>query len=168
MTNTLINQRIKFKKMTSKVNECVLFTNLHYKVEDNTWVRVNDDGTVTIGMTDVAQSLAGPVLHAKAKKVGVVRKKGRPIATVESGKWVGPVKSPVSGEIIAINEELTANAQLLNTSPYNDGWVVKMQPSSLDTDMADLLTGDAAVEAYQAKVDDMKLTCTHIEGTDEY
>ncbi len=154
--------------MTSKVNECVLFTNLHYKVEDNTWVRVNDDGTVSIGMTDVAQSLAGPVLHAKAKKVGTVRKKGRPIATVESGKWVGPVKSPVSGEIVEVNEKLAAEATLLNKSPYNEGWVVKMKPSSLDADLADLLTGEDAVKAYQAKVDADGITCTHIEGTEEY
>ncbi len=154
--------------MISKVNECVLFTNLHYKVEDNTWVRVNDDGTVTVGMTDVAQSLAGPVLHAKAKKVGTVRKKGRPIATVESGKWVGPVKSPISGEIVEINENLASQATLLNKSPYNEGWVVKMKPSALEEDLADLLTGEEAVKAYQAKVDADGITCTHIEGTEEY
>ncbi len=151
-----------------KVNNCVVFTNLHYSVKDNTWIRVNDDDTVTIGMTDVAQSLAGPCLHAKAKKVGVARKKGRPIATVESGKWVGPVKSPVTGEIVAINEDLANNAKLLNTSPYNDGWIVKMKPADLAADMVDLVTGDAAVEAYRAKIEADGVTCTHIEGTDEY
>lgn len=153
---------------TEKINECVILTNLHYSVQDNTWVRVNDDGTVTIGMTDVAQSLAGPCLHAKAKKTGVTRKKGRPIATVESGKWVGPVKSPVGGEIVATNEALAADAQLLNRSPYNEGWVIKMQPDNLEADLADLVTGDAAVEAYRAKIENDGITCTHIEGTEEY
>ncbi len=108
-----------------KVNECIIVKSLHYAVQDNTWVRINVDGTVTIGMTDVAQSLAGPILHAKSKTVGVTRKKGRPIATVESGKWVGPVKSPMTGEIVAVNENLVGNAQLVNRSPYQDGWIVK-------------------------------------------
>ncbi len=151
-----------------KVNDCILLTNLHYSVKDNTWVRVNDDDTVTIGMTDVAQSLAGPILHAKAKRVGVVRKKGRPIATVESGKWVGPVKSPLSGEIVAVNENLASDAQLLNRSPYRDGWVIKMKPENLEEDLADMLTGDAALDAYRAKIEEDGVTCTHIEGTDEY
>ena len=151
-----------------KVNECVIFKNLHYSVKDNTWVRVNDDGTVTIGMTDVAQSLAGPILHAKAKKVGVARKKGRPIATVESGKWVGPVKSPMTGEIVAINETLLQDVKAINKSPYNEGWIVKMKPVDLEGDLADLVTGDAAVEEYRAKIENDGLTCTHIEGTDEY
>lgn len=152
----------------AKVNECILLTNLHYRVEDNTWVKVNDDGTVTIGMTDVAQSLAGPILHAKAKKVGVARKKGRPIATVESGKWVGPVKSPVTGEIVAVNENLATDAQLLNKSPYHQGWVIKMKPENLDEDLADMVTGDEAVEAYRVKIESDGVTCTHIEGSDNY
>ena len=114
-----------------------------------------------------SQSLAGPVLHAKAKNVGMVRAKGRPIATVESGKWVGPVKSPVSGEIVEVNEELAADAQLLNRSPYNKGWVVKMKPQNLTEDMSDLVTGDAAVDAYRAKIEADGITCTHIAGTEE-
>ncbi len=149
-----------------KINECFLVTDLYYSVEDNTWVRVNDDGTVTVGMTDVAQSLAGPILHARSKKPGTARKKGRPIGTVESGKWVGPVKSPVSGEIIEVNEELESDAQMLNRSPYYKGWIVKMKPDNLEADLADLVTGEAAVEAYRAKIDKEGITCTHIEGTE--
>ncbi|MCB0587705.1 MAG: glycine cleavage system protein GcvH [Phaeodactylibacter sp.] len=151
-----------------KINECIIFTNLYYAVEDNTWVRVNDDGTVTIGMTDVAQSLAGPILHARAKSPGTQRKKGRPIATVESGKWVGPVKSPVTGEIVEVNETLAKDAQMLNRSPYNEGWVIKMKPANLDEDLAGMVTGDAAVEAYRAKIEKDGVTCTHIEGSEEY
>ena len=151
-----------------KINECVVFKNLHYSVKDNTWVRVNDDGTVTIGMTDVAQSLAGPILHARPKNVGVTGKKGRPIATVESGKWVGPVKSPMTGEIVEVNGNLGGDAQLVNRSPYNDGWILKMKPDNLEEDLKEMLTGDAAVEAYRAKINEDGVTCTHIEGTDEY
>ncbi len=153
----------------AKVNECIIPTDLHIAVKDNTWVRVNEDGTVTVGMTDVAQSLAGPILHAKSKSPGTARKRGRPIATVESGKWVGPIKSPVSGEIVEVNEELAANPQLLNTSPYKKGWVVKMKPNNLEADLADLQMGEEAVEAYRKKIEEENIpACSHIEGTEDY
>jgi glycine cleavage system H protein len=152
-----------------KINGCIILKDLYYAVEDNTWVKLNEDGTVTVGMTDIAQNLAGPILHAKAKSPGTDRRKGKPIATVESGKWVGPVKSPVSGTIIELNEKLASDAQLINRSPYRDGWVVKMKPESLDEELKVLVTGDAAVDAYKEKIakDNVK-ACTHIEGSDTY
>ena len=152
-----------------KINGCVVLKDYHYAVADNTWVNVNADNTVTVGMTDIAQNLAGPILHAKAKGVGTQRKKGKPIATVESGKWVGPVKCPVAGEIVEVNEGLASDAQLINRSPYNLGWVVKIKPDNLEADLAELVTGDAAVEAYRAKIEkDGIKACTHIEGSDTY
>jgi len=152
---------------SSEVRGCIIPLRLHYNVAENTWVDVNDDGTVTIGMTDIAQNLAGPLLHAKPKKVGATRKKGKPVATVESSKWVGPVKSPMTGEIIAINEELASDATIVNSSPYEGGWIVKMKPSDFDAEMAELLTGDAAVEAYRVRIEteDIK-ACMKIEGCD--
>ena len=60
-----------------EVRGCVLPLSLHYSIGENTWIRVNDDGTVTVGMTDVAQNLAGAIPHAKPKRVGSVRKKGK-------------------------------------------------------------------------------------------
>jgi glycine cleavage system H protein len=148
-----------------EVRGCVLPLNLHYSITENTWVRVDDDGTATVGMTDVAQNLAGPLLHAKAKRVGTSRKKGKPVATVESSKWVGPVKSPISGEIVAVNEMLATDATIINRSPYGDGWIVTMKPSDLDAELAGLLTGDAAVDAYRERIEaeDLK-ACEHVEG----
>ena len=148
-----------------EVRGCVLILDLHYNVTDHTWASVGADGVVTVGMTDVAQNLAGPLLHARPKKVGVVRKKGRPVATVESSKWVGPVKSPVSGEIVEVNEELSKDATIINRSPYKSGWIVKIMPSDLDQELGELLTGTDAVEAYREKIEseDIK-ACEHVEG----
>lgn len=147
------------------VRGCIIPLDLYYSVNDHTWVRVNDDGTVTVGMTDVAQNLAGPLLHAKAKKVGAVRARGKPLATVESGKWVGPVKSPLSGEIVEVNEDVVQDAKLINMSPYKRGWIVRLKPTNFDDEIKDMLTGDAALEAYRKKIeaDDIK-GCTHLEG----
>ena len=148
-----------------EVRGCVLPLSLHYAIHENTWIRVNDDGTVTVGMTDVAQNLAGALLHAKPKRVGSVRKKGKPVAPVESSKWVGPVKSPISGEVVEVNAELAKDATVVNRSPYKHGWIVRMQPSDLDADLAELVTGQAAVDAYRERIEaeDIK-ACEHVEG----
>ena len=148
-----------------EVRGCVLPLSLHYSVVDHTWLNLNDDGTVTVGMTDVAQNLAGLLLHAKPKKPGVVRKKGKPVATVESSKWVGPVKSPISGEVVAVNDELAKDATIINRSPYKAGWIVRMQPSNLDEELKELLTGEAAVDAYRERIESQNIkACEHVEG----
>lgn len=147
-----------------EVRGCVFPKELYYDVEDHTWVRLNDDGTVTIGMTDVAQSLAGPILHARVKKIGTQRARGKPIGTVESAKWVGPVKSPLSGEIVEINETVGSDPQVINRSPYKAGWIVKMKPSDLDNELALMVTGDEAVRKYQEKMDkDGIKECKHVD-----
>ena len=151
-----------------EVKGCVILKDLHYSVKNNTWVRVVDDSTVVVGMTDIAQSLAGALLHAKSKSVGTARRLGKPIATVESGKYVGPVKSPVSGEITKVNEALAGDAGLINRSPYNDGWIVEMKADNLSADLAELFTGDDAVAAYKQKIEDDGIECTHLDGSDTY
>lgn len=152
-----------------KVNGCVILKDLYYNVENNTWVKVIDDSTVAVGMTDVAQNLAGPLLHAKTKKVGTARKQGKPIATVESGKYVGPVKSPVTGEIIKVNEDLAADAGHINRSPYNTGWIVEMKADNLSAELGGMVSGDDAVAAYKEKIErDNIQACEQIEGADTY
>ncbi|MBI2821603.1 MAG: glycine cleavage system protein GcvH [Acidobacteria bacterium] len=150
---------------TQEIRGCVIRKDLYYRVEDHTWLRLNDNGTVSVGMTDVAQNMAGPLLHAKAKGVGTQRARGKPIATVESAKWVGPVKSPVSGEIVEVNQEVAQDAQTVNRSPYLQGWIVRMKPANLESELAEMVSGDAAVEAYRQKIERENLkTCIHVEG----
>ena len=150
------------------VRNCVLPADLYYVPEDHIWARTNADGTVTIGMTDVAQSLAGAIIHAHLKKVGTKRERAKPVATVESGKWVGPVKTPVAGEIVEINPRLETEASLLNKSPYKDGWIARLKPVSLEADLALMLKGEAALEAYKKLMDEKKLNdCIHCEGYED-
>ena len=151
------------------IKGCIILKDLYYNVENNTWIKVIEGNTVDVGMTDVAQNLAGPILHARTKSVGTARGVGKPIATVESGKYVGPVKSPISGEITKVNEKLAGDAQLINRSPYRDGWVVEMRADNLDEELKTMVTGDAAVTAYKEKIEkDNIQACTHLEGSDTY
>ncbi|MFQ5922072.1 MAG: glycine cleavage system protein GcvH [Anaerolineales bacterium] len=131
-------------------NNCNIPEDLHYWVTEHVWLRPEEDGIVTLGLTDPAQHLAGGVVAATPKKVGRRVKKGKSAGTVESGKWVGPVKSPVSGEIVAANESVMSNPKILNSDPYGEGWFVRVQPEDWETDKLDLLTGAEAVESYEA------------------
>ncbi len=135
------------------VRGCEIPEDLLYDVDNNIWARVEDDGTVTVGLTSYACALAGQIVSYTPKKVGKKVKKGKSCATVESGKWVGPAKSPVGGEVVAINDAVAANPGLINQDPYGEGWLVKIKPDNLDEDKADLVTGQAALEAFEKKME---------------
>ncbi len=136
----------------ASVKNCNLPDELYYGVENNVWVRKEADGTVTIGMTAYACALAGEVVAYTPKKVGRSVELNKSAATIESGKWVGPVKTPVSGEVAAINDAVTANPKSINADPYGNGWLVKLKPSNWDADAATLVTGAAASAAFEAKM----------------
>jgi glycine cleavage system H protein len=131
---------------------------LYYLIEKHVWARTEDD-LVVVGMTAVAQSLAGSIVAVTTKRVGRTLQRGKSIGTVESAKWVGPVPAPVSGEIAAVNEALSADPKLLNRDPYGDGWVAKLRPTGWETESADLLTGPAAIAAYETFLLSQGLSC---------
>ena len=136
----------------ASVKNCNLPDDLHYNVENNVWARKEADGTVTIGMTAYACALAGEVVAYTPKKVGRSVDLNKSAATIESGKWVGPVKTPVAGEVSAINDAVSANPKSINADPYGNGWLVKLKPSNWDGDAAALVTGAAAMSAFEAKM----------------
>ncbi|MFW6191644.1 MAG: glycine cleavage system protein H [Thiohalospira sp.] len=135
------------------VRGCEIPEDLHYNVENNVWVRREDDGTVAVGMTSYAASLAGEIVSYTPKKVGKSVKQDKSCATVESGKWVGPVKTPVGGEVTETNEAVAGNPGLINQDPYGDGWLVKIKPDDWDGESGDLKTGQDALSAFEAKME---------------
>lgn len=134
------------------INSCDIPEDLYYDGEHDVWVRFEDD-TVVVGMTDIGQSLAGRFLYAHIKEAGKHIEAGKSIATVESSKWVGPVRTPVAGEIIAVNEKVEENPDLINKSPYNDGWIVRLKCNDIESAKAKLITGEAAVEVYRKRIE---------------
>ena len=138
---------------------------LSYHIDYNVWIRELDDGIVEIGFTDIAQTMAGSVIHCMPKKVGKAIKKGKSLATVESGKWVGPVKSPFTGEIVEVNEAAKSDATILNRSPYKEGWIVRINPTNYEEEKADLASGDDAIARFSEYMSEKELEeCIHCEG----
>lgn len=133
------------------VNGCNLPDDLLYDVANNLWYRPEGDGTFTVGMTMIATGMAGALVAFTAKKVGKTIEGGKSVATVESGKWVGPAKIGFNVEIVAVNDNLTANPKLANTDTYGEGWMVRVKP--VDEGAASVLIPGSAVAApYEAKM----------------
>ena len=143
----------------TEVRGCNIPDDRYYWVEKHAWVQLEADGTVRLGITDVAQHMAKGIINATPKNVGRKVKKGKSAGTLESGKWVGPVTSPLTGEIVEINEAVTANPALINEDPYGKGWFVKVQPADWDGESADLVTGATGVEAYQKFLEAEGISC---------
>lgn len=134
------------------VRGCNLPDDLFYNVDNNVWARREGDGTIVVGMTAYACSLAGEIVSYTPKKVGKEIEQNKSVCTVESGKWVGPVKAPVTGEVIATNEAVTAKPGTINADPYGNGWLVKMKPTNWDGDSGGLVTGGAVSGAFETKM----------------
>lgn len=137
----------------ASVKNCNLPDDLYYNVANNVWARKEADGTVTIGMTAYACALAGEVVAYTPKKVGKSVDLNKSAATIESGKWVGPVKTPVAGEVVAVNEAIAGSPKAINEDPYGAGWLVKIKPVNWDGEAASLVTGAAVGEAFAQKMD---------------
>ncbi|WP_305045911.1 glycine cleavage system protein GcvH [Geoalkalibacter sp.] len=102
--------------------------------EEHEWVLVEGD-LVTIGITDFAQDSLGDVVFVELPEVGVKVEAGKPFGVVESVKAVSDIYAPVTGEVVEVNEELPETPEVLNTSPYEDGWMIKVRvsdPGELD------------------------------------
>lgn len=135
------------------VRGCNLPDELAYDVPNNLWYRAEGDGTYTVGMTMVAAALAGSLVAFTAKKVGKTIDAGKSVATVESGKWVGPVKIGFDAEIVAVNDDLTGSPKLVNTDTYGSGWMVRVRPADAAAAQAVLVPGSAVAVPYEAKMD---------------
>lgn len=113
------------------------------------WARLEDDGTVTVGISDHAQDALGDVVFVELPEVGNSYSAGEEVAVVESVKAASDIYAPLAGEVIAVNEALQDSPEIINESPYDDGWFFKLQPSEVG-ELENLL--DA--EAYDAECED--------------
>jgi len=111
-----------------------------YFHRDHMWVKI-EDGKARIGYNDWAQSAAGKILFLRTRRVGSKVKQGKTLGTLESGKWVGPLKAPLSGEILELNEEVLKNPSLINEDPYGRGWIAVLKPLNLEEDLKTLIKG---------------------------
>jgi glycine cleavage system H protein len=108
------------------------------------WVREGDDGVVRVGITDYAQAQLGDVVYVDLPAVGDAVTAGTSCGEIESTKSVSEVYAPVSGEVVAVNGALEGSPELVNTGPYDDGWMYEVRPDGAQGDAIDALLDAAA------------------------
>lgn len=95
------------------------------------WARQESDGTVSVGISDYAQAALGDLVYVELPETGRSVSAGEACAVVESVKAASDIYAPVSGEIVAVNEELAATPELINNDPYGDGWMFRIRAADL-------------------------------------
>lgn len=138
---------------------CVIPEDLLYDVEMHVWVRMAD-GTAVLGMTDVAQTMGGRMVQVSWKKTGRSYARGRSLAVLESAKWVGPFPTPLTAELLEVNEAaFAADIAIANRDPYGAGWMARVRPTALASERQHLTPGPAAFAHYRALIEERGIHC---------
>jgi glycine cleavage system H protein len=138
---------------------CVIPEDLLYDVDMHVWVRLSGE-TAVLGMTDVAQTMGGRMVQVSWKKTGRSYPRGRSLAVVESAKWVGPFPTPLTAELVAVNEAaFAADIAIANRDPYGAGWMARVRPAALEEERHHLAGGEEAFERYRALIEEQDLRC---------
>lgn len=104
---------------------------LKYALTTHEWVRTEQDGTVTIGITDHAQDALGDIVYVELPAVGTHFATGTEFGLIESVKTASDVYIPMSGTIVAVNTSLDEDPDIINDSPYDKGWLIRLKPDNL-------------------------------------
>lgn len=120
-------------------------TDLKY-ASTHEWARLEEDGTVTVGITDHAQDALGDVVFIEMPEVDAVLAAGDEAGVVESVKAASDIYAPVSGTVIAVNELLEEAPETVNNDPYVDGWFFKLKPEDVE-ELENLMDADAYAES---------------------
>lgn len=119
-------------------------------LKSHEWARVEDDGTITVGISDHAQGLLGDLVYVELPEAGDSVQAGNGVAVVESVKAASDVYSPVSGEVVAVNSALTEKPETINEDAYGEGWLFVVRPSDTG-ELDDMLDPDAYAELIESE-----------------
>ena len=142
-----------------KIDNCLFPEDLLYDTENLVWLSNKDEKkTVTIGITAIMASVASKLFSVKLKPVGTKIEKGKSCGVLESVKYFGVVRTPISGTIVDVNKSLMDNPKLANDFPYSQGWFVKIEPSDL-TDLNALETIENCRDEMSLAIQKLRVRC---------
>jgi glycine cleavage system H protein len=120
-------------------------------LKSHEWARVEDDGTVTVGISDHAQAQLGDLVYVELPAIGDDVDAGAGVAVVESVKAASDVYSPVAGKVVRVNEALGDKPETINEDAYGEGWIFAVKPGNLAADIEELLTPDDYAELIESE-----------------
>jgi len=133
----------------TRIKEYEFPDDLYYH-KDHAWAKIQSDGNVRVGMNDFYQKTAGDTTYIDLPFEGDEISQDETCGKIQSAKWIGKFVSPISGEIMEVNEELEDDCTLINKSPYDRGWIMLVAPTNLDDDLKKLYHG-ATLEPFMKK-----------------
>jgi len=142
-----------------EIDHCVFPDDLLYDLENNTWLRVEENGEVTVGVTSVLPAIAGKLTAARLKPAENAIQRGQSLGTLESQKFVGPVPSPVSGILLKTNDSVVNRPRMINDSPYEEGWIARLKPSHLTLERILLSKSTESKTALAKKIAEFHVRC---------
>ena len=136
---------------------CRVPEDLLYDLGFHVWTKVEGQ-VATVGVTEPAQAYAGEVIFIKAKPVGTKVERGAILATIESAKFMGPMRAPLSGTVAEVNSAVVSKPSLMNSDSYAN-WVTKVTAEKLDEELKLLVGGIEAAEKYKPIIDEWGVEC---------
>ena len=141
------------------LDHCSFPDYLLYDLGDNTWITSEENGEVTIGVTSLLSAIAGKFTSARLRPAGTTVERGKSLGTLESLKFVGPIPSPISGTVSAVNDGVVKRPRLLNDEPYDGGWVVKLKSVRFQAERGFLSGAVDATELFKKKIAEFHVRC---------
>jgi glycine cleavage system H protein len=134
----------------AKIDKYEMPDGLYYTI-DHAWVK-EEGNRIRIGVTDFMQRMAGEITFIRVPRAGKDMEEGKTLCTLQSGKWAGKILVPMQSLVVDVNKDLAANPQMLNTDPYNRGWIAVLEPADFSGGLAKLLKGDQAAEWLKSEI----------------
>ncbi len=142
-----------------EIDHCIFPDDLLYDLDNNTWLRIEENGEVTVGVNSLLPAIAGKLTLARLKSERLDIHRGQSLGTLESQKFVGPIPSPVSGTLLKTNGLVIERPRIINDAPYEEGWIARMRPSQLTLERFLLSTSAESRIPLRQKIAEFHVRC---------
>ncbi len=153
------------RKSFLEARNCIIPKDRFYDPVKHQWIKAEEDGTLVMGLTDVAQTLAGKLLHVTPKPAGTHRDANKSLVVYEAAKWIGVINVPFDSTVVAHNPKVVADAFIVNQFPYADGWIIRLRPDEAVDLSQHFVSPEDAQAIYAAQLDEGIIDdCVHCIG----
>ncbi len=142
-----------------KIEHCEFPDDLLYDAEGLVWARPLESGEIVVGITSIHAAVAGPVTKVTAKPLGVTYARGAAIGLLESGKYFGPIRTPVSGVLGEVNAAVLAKPRTLTDGSYNGGWFARLHPTNFEPERRRLRSAAEARPILAKQIAALRVRC---------
>ena len=142
-----------------QIDYCEFPEDVLYDLDNNVWVKLVSQNRVRLGITSVHAALAGKLDSVKLKPVGAALTRSQSVASIESIRFFGVVRTPLTGTLTLVNESLVTQPKLANDFPYTTGWFAEIDSKLDPNEMASLLNLNAAKDKIRAQIGELRVRC---------